>query len=632
MESAFLQRLAALDGRLRKLQERSAACDAVIAERRTRASTRGKEVAEAKHRLGLQPDVQKFMIALQTRVHQRGVGLYEKLLTALVQDVLPENPHPVSLELSTDKGLPALTIQLGSGDTAQDIYHDTGGSLTNVVSSGLRFVALARSPLRKFLVLDEPDCWIEPFRIPRFADILASMATEVGVQAILISHHADSAFDSIPDRMRLEKDGDRILVRSSHTPQWEASAQPGIRSIRLERFMSHRDTTLNLGPGINVLSGPNHIGKSAIVSALRVLAYHEGADRNIMHGCDDFCITITMEHGRVIKCQRFRKGKRKTVYSYFEPGMDKPREEPASKTELPDFVHEKLNIQRMNDLDIQLSHQKMPVFMLNEPKTKQATLLSAGMEADHVRQMLERYKKWNDADRATVRNGEKELTELTAALNAWDEMFAGGSLSDSGRTLDDQRQELGERLTNLDRMQQLAASWARHEKMAQARVERTEVQVPVLTPVEPMMKAAFRWQRAERVRQIKIETASPTPPTLHLIDPLLKKGRSWQKAVKRAQALAEAVKAFPKRETLLYVDAPPELRSGPLMVNLKRWREASDQVESKARDLVQVRLEKAEAEAEKTAVLALLGDMCPLCEQQWPHAHNRNKDELEKAA
>ena len=105
---ALQQRLVALTKELDGSLQTATALDAVIAERRARSLRLQTNIAQALYRIGLQPKVEAYMLNLQQRVHQRSVGLYEQLLTALVQDVLPENPHPISLELDTEKGLPLL--------------------------------------------------------------------------------------------------------------------------------------------------------------------------------------------------------------------------------------------------------------------------------------------------------------------------------------------------------------------------------------------------------------------------------------------------------------------------------------------------------------------------------------------
>ena len=612
------QRLTALTKELDGSLQTATALDAVIAERRVRSVKLQKNIAEALYRMGLQPKVEAYMLTLQQRVHQRSVGLYEQLLTALVQDVLPENPHPISLELDTEKGLPALSIQLGKNEFAQDIYEDTGGSLTNVVSSGLRFVALARSNLRRFLVLDEPDCWIESWRVPRFADILSEMATRINVQGILISHHQDSAFINLPDRMKLEKNANGIIeVRKSRTAVWSDDKIPGIRWIRLERFMSHVDTKLELGPGINVLSGANHIGKSAIVNALRVFCYHQGADRHIMHGHDNFVISIGIEDGQVLTCTRVRKGGRKTVYSYMNPTMKEPRVEPADKAKVPEFVVNALNIQKLNDLDIQLSHQKMPVFLLNEPKTKQASLLSAGMESDHVRTMLKDYKSWVDGDRGIVRNDEKEMLALKKGLDEWDAQCSGAALADQGLQLQQMRANLEQSIERVARMGDLVRTMQYADELDSALPEKTTLDAPVLTPTDSMRSLAQAWSAALVRTECEPTLTSPASPNTDTLVAQATMLRNWKEADKRAALLEQALTMVAPEE--------PTLDKRLLSQTLNAWQIAETQSIRTRAEQEQASQALIQAQDELDALLAQTGGECPLCHQGWPHIHKKDE-------
>ena len=64
-----------------------------------------------------------------------------------------------------------------------------------------------------------------------------------------------------------------------------------LRRIRLRNFMSHVDTELELADGVNVIVGPNNCGKSAIVSALSVLATNASGDYMVRHSCDSCSVT-----------------------------------------------------------------------------------------------------------------------------------------------------------------------------------------------------------------------------------------------------------------------------------------------------------------------------------------------------
>ena len=613
-EATLQQRLTVLAKELDGSLQTATALDAVIAERRTRSVKLQTNIAEALYRMGLQPKVEAYMLSLQQRVHQRSVGLYEQPLTALVQDVLPENSHPISLILDTEKGLPSLNIQLGKNEFAQDIYEDTGGSLTNVVSSGLRFVALARSNLRRFLVLDEPDCWIESWRVPRFADILSDMATRIHVQGILISHHQDSAFINLPDRMKLEKGSNgTIEVRKSRIAVWANNKIPGIRWIRLERFMSHLDTKLELGPGINVLSGANHIGKSAIVNALRVFCYHQGADRHIMHGHDNFVLSIGIEDDQVLTCTRVRKGGRKTVYSYMNPTMKEPRVEPADKSKAPDFVVDCLNIQKLNDLDIQLSHQKMPVFLLNEPKTKQASLLSAGMEADHVRTMHKDYKSWLDGDRGIIRSDEKEMLALKKGLDEWDEKFAGAALADKGLQLQTMRANLDQSIERVAHMSNLIRALQYADELESALPAIATFDAPALMPTDGMRTLASAWEAAAARTQCEPSVTAPVAPTTEHLMALAGMLRTWRGSDKRATFLEQALTMQAPKEPMLDIRTLGEVA----LV----WRAAETQREKAQTAESQAGQSLERAQKELDELLAQTGGMCPLCHQGWPHAH-----------
>jgi hypothetical protein len=76
-------------------------------ERRT--ETLAREVALAKARLETRGEVERFVEEVQAEASRRTLRSYETLLTALAEDVLPGRT-PISLELSTERGLAALDI------------------------------------------------------------------------------------------------------------------------------------------------------------------------------------------------------------------------------------------------------------------------------------------------------------------------------------------------------------------------------------------------------------------------------------------------------------------------------------------------------------------------------------------
>jgi predicted ATPase len=54
---------------------------------------------------------------------------------------------------------------------------------------------------RRFLVLDEQDCWLRPDLVPRLVKIIHEAGRALGFQVLLISHHDVSLFEQYAERV-----------------------------------------------------------------------------------------------------------------------------------------------------------------------------------------------------------------------------------------------------------------------------------------------------------------------------------------------------------------------------------------------------------------------------------------------
>lgn len=92
-----------------------------------------------------------------------------------------------------------------------------GGSVANVLSVGLRLFALTtldEQEHRRFLVLDEQDCWLRPDLVPRFVRIIYEAAKALHFQVLMISHHDQSVFQGYADRIiRLNPGPDGVTAQ-----------------------------------------------------------------------------------------------------------------------------------------------------------------------------------------------------------------------------------------------------------------------------------------------------------------------------------------------------------------------------------------------------------------------------------
>lgn len=477
-------------------------------------------VALAKGRLAHVEAVDAFLNELQTRMHEKSLGKLEKLLTALVKDILPEADRKIVMELGIDKKISALDLYVSENDNKEDILEGNGGALTNIISAGLRYAALSRTANRKFIVLDEPDCWLRPTRVPAFMNVLSQMANEIGVQTLLISHHDPSLFNETISKVELTLVADKIIATPEYgeVHKWMAS-EKGIRSIRLINFRRHVDTTIPLSKGITALIGDNNLGKSAIVSALRAVAYGESDDTMIRHG-QDFCeVYLEIDAGNVIKFRRVKKGSPKTTWELSDKDGNLIHDGSASRGSAPDWLLKELGIAKCDDLDIQIGSQKSPVFLLDEPASKRASILSVGRESGYLKEMMEEWRAWIKQDRETVKKGESELAYIKIKQDKLKKLDTLPNLKDLKQNLNvlSKTENVSKELNKLSDSIESLENKVAILKPDLKRLTEIKIAVPEIHPIEALLQMGQKIQRLsstlEKVKPI-LDYVSPVAPSL----------------------------------------------------------------------------------------------------------------------
>lgn len=170
-----------------------------------------KRLAELQHELDLEPNVDLAMAVLSDQLFNDVAKLLEDKLTTALEEVL-DQPIRFRAETKLSRGHANVRFWIEREGNEEDILKGQGGSVTNVLSVGLRMFALRRCDEtlhRPFLVLDEPDAWLRPDVVPRLVKIIAEAGRELGFQTLLISHHDLDLFAQYADRIyRFEPQAD----------------------------------------------------------------------------------------------------------------------------------------------------------------------------------------------------------------------------------------------------------------------------------------------------------------------------------------------------------------------------------------------------------------------------------------
>jgi len=164
-------------------------------------------------------------------------------------------------------------------------------------------------------------------------------------------------------------------------PSFSAFSLPNsmIRKIVLQNFMAHESTELQLADGLNVLVGPNNIGKSTIAVALKTLARNGNSSFVQRHDAKECSVIVTTSEGHTIQWQK------KKSPSYIINGEVKDR---LGRGGTPPELDETLRLAPVEfedkDFEPHFGEQKSPIFLINRPPSQIAQFFSTTSDAERL--------------------------------------------------------------------------------------------------------------------------------------------------------------------------------------------------------------------------------------------------------
>lgn len=196
-----------------------------------------------------------------------------------------------------------------------------------------------------------------------------------------------------------------------------------IGAVTIKGFQSHVDSCFTLSPGLTVITGPSDAGKTAIIRALRWLAFNEPqgeaflhtirtADGSIKSAVDEAAVTVEFSDGTVVTKTR-RKGKTTYTHSLYP--------EPWEKAEVPPEIRKTLGLQKQAygetfETCLNFAFQLDPPFLLSETGSAGAKVLGKLAGTEVVDKSIGAVNKLTHRIRTDIAQAEKTIGQLDVEL------------------------------------------------------------------------------------------------------------------------------------------------------------------------------------------------------------------------
>lgn len=196
-----------------------------------------------------------------------------------------------------------------------------------------------------------------------------------------------------------------------------------ITDVTIKGFQSHKESSFTLSPGLTVITGPSDAGKTAVIRALRWLAFNEpqgegflytvrNADGSIKDQEEQAEVTVNFDNGVSITKTR-RKGKTTYIHSLYP--------EPWEKAEVPPEIKEALGLLKQSYGDnfetcLNFAFQLDPPFLLSETGGTGAKVLGKLAGTEVVDKAIGAVNKRTHNTRAELAQAEKQIGQLDVEL------------------------------------------------------------------------------------------------------------------------------------------------------------------------------------------------------------------------
>ena len=201
-----------------------------------------------------------------------------------------------------------------------------------------------------------------------------------------------------------------------------------ILEVTVEGYQSHVQSTFSLSPNLTVITGPSDAGKTAIIRALRWMAFNEptgeaflhtirNPDGSVKEASTQVKVSVTFDNGVTITKTR-RKGKTTYTHSLYPESWE--------KAEIPPEIREALGLVKQSYGDFEtclnFAFQLDAPFLLSETASTGAKVLGKLAGTEVVDKSISEVNKKTHQTRTEISYQDKQIGEIDVALTEYFEL------------------------------------------------------------------------------------------------------------------------------------------------------------------------------------------------------------------
>lgn len=569
-------------------------------------------------------DMLKALNTLQLKAQEKNKGLFEGLLTDLIQEIMPEKNDEIVLTSTLKNNRASLDFDIMSDGNLENISEDKGGSIANIIAMGLRFIVLARHPNRRVLLLDEADCHLKSEYVPAFAAVMRQLAVKMGIQVVYISHHNPSNFVGYGRVIEIYKEHGKTHSRISHeesNEDKEIESSGAFRFVRLRDYGPHENLLVDLSPGLNIITGDNDLGKSKVIQAVVDLMGNNGEERRIRHKRPFFNVEVGLEEGMTLSWQYMRKGSKRTAMILLDSAGCEIESSDIGNG-IPLWLDTYLSMPLVNGENIHFQSQKQPNYLLSGSdytSIKRAEMLPLGRESREVHRMIQLFNVRLTEARQNFTRLQKEILRVKNTLailspimdDPLDIESMDTGLESVSKMMARQKSilESGTKISSLQSMfneiEGITKSLNGHESH-DITLKCSDSMVSSLSSLESIIKVN------NIIGEVAEVMSAQEAPQLHNLNGIRIIGAEMSSLMKINEAMSSLINLEPISEI--------ELKSNPEIDKIsKKISESIDKIKEADKKIADKKIEKDQLEAKKASLFVEMGGICPTCDNPLEH-------------